>query len=247
MKISKHYFIDGTFIHTNGYMQTIIIMYIDFLSGLKIKGIYILCSNKLYEDYNRILKFIKNLLFGEGYEYLNILTITLDFENSLLKALIANFPNTKLVGCFYHYKAAIYRETQKLGYTKKKILSETLNIINSNLSFIQFNIISISDYAINLLKQLRKKYPNYLNYFDYYENFWYRFIENGMLNYKNISKEIRTNNLLENYNGKLKLKLKGKKLLNWKEYVDLLIEEENFYKLKLIDSENNNFNCKIKY
>lgn len=61
-----------------------------------------------------------------------------------------------------------------------------------------------------------------------------------MLNYKNISKEIRTKNFLQNYNGKLKLKLKDKKLLNWKEYVDLLIGEENFYKFKLINYENNN-------
>ena len=170
------------------------------------------------------------------------MTITLDFENSLLHTVIENFPNTKLIGCYYHYKATLYREAQKLGYTKKKNIEATLDIINSNLSLIPFKIVENSEYATKLLKDLRRKYKNYSSFFDYYENYWYGFIDNGMLNYKNISKEIRTNNFLENYNGKLKLKLKGKKLLNWKEYIDLLIGEENFFKIKLINYETNNNN-----
>lgn len=132
-------------------------MYIDILTGLKIPGIIILSSNKTFEEYDRLLKKIKNLIFGTGNEYLNLLTITLDFENSLIHAVIENFPNTKLIGCYYHYKAAIYREAQKLGYTKKKNIEETLDIINSNLSLIPFKIVENSEYAIKLLKDLRRK------------------------------------------------------------------------------------------
>lgn len=133
-------------------------MYIDILNELKIPGIYILSSNKTFEDYDRLLKNVKKLIFGEENEYLNILNITLDFENSLLNAVIYNFPNNKLVGCFYHYKAALYRVSKKIGFTKKKIIDDTLNSINSNQSNIPFKIALNSDYATNLLKELRRKY-----------------------------------------------------------------------------------------
>ena len=63
-----------------------------------------------------------------------------------------------------------------------------------------------------------------------------KYFLNKMLYYSFNEKEIRTNNFLENYNGQIKKRLEGKKLLNWSEYIIFLLNEEKKYK----DILNNN-------
>ena len=55
MKKENHFFIDGTYFRPTLYLQTIIVMYIDIITGYKIPGIFALLSNKNLETYNSLL------------------------------------------------------------------------------------------------------------------------------------------------------------------------------------------------
>ena len=59
MKLAKNLFIDGTFIHTLNYMQTIIILFVDEITKLKIPGLFALLSNKSYNNYKNLFILIK--------------------------------------------------------------------------------------------------------------------------------------------------------------------------------------------
>ena len=62
MKKANHFFIDGTFIRPTLYLQTIIVMYIDIITGYKIPGIYALLSNKNLESYNALLEYVSQII-----------------------------------------------------------------------------------------------------------------------------------------------------------------------------------------
>jgi len=63
-----------------------------------------------------------------------------------------------------------------------------------------------------------------------------------MLCYKYIPKKIRSTFYLENYNGLLLKITHNKKILTWREYINILINEEHKYKLKTINYESSNLN-----
>ena len=80
-----------------------------------------------------------------------------------------------------------------------------------------------------------------------------------MLNYNNISKNIRSNSYIENYNRRIKLKLskflygKNKCLVTWPLLLFFITNEENEYRLEIYNSEtkleekiNNNFNIYLE-
>ena len=50
-----------------------------------------------------------------------------------------------------------------------------------------------------------------------------------MLNYYKIKKKLRTNNTIENYNKQLKNRYGKNKNLNWPEFMDMILKEENYY------------------
>ena len=97
-------FIDGTFIRPPNYLQTIIIMYIDILTGLKIPGIYALFSNKTQQDYDIFFEYIHNLI---DLDNCDILTVTIDFEEALLNSTIKYFDKKRILGCYFHFKYSL--------------------------------------------------------------------------------------------------------------------------------------------
>ena len=56
---SEHILIDGTFIYPEGYMQTIILMYYDYIIDKMIPGIFIIINNKTEEGYIDCFIYIK--------------------------------------------------------------------------------------------------------------------------------------------------------------------------------------------
>ena len=62
MKKSNNFFIDGTYFRPTLYLQTIIVMYIDIITGCKIPGIYALLSNKNLESYNSLLEYVSQII-----------------------------------------------------------------------------------------------------------------------------------------------------------------------------------------
>ena len=96
MKKSKHIFIDGTYIHPFNYIQTIVVLFIDEITNLKVPGLFALLSNKSYNDYKYLFSLIKDYIFDIS----NNKTITIDFEEPLIKAIHEISPNDRIIGIF---------------------------------------------------------------------------------------------------------------------------------------------------
>ena len=131
MKKANHFFIDGTYFKPTLYLQTIIIMYIDIITGCKIPGIYALLSNKNLESYNSLLEYVSQIINQNKKN--NEITITIDFEEALITSVNKYFPNFRKIGCYYHFKQALYRNAQKYKLTGKIDKSQTLKLINGYL------------------------------------------------------------------------------------------------------------------
>ena len=55
---------------------------------------------------------------------------------------------------------------------------------------------------------------------NYFVKEWQQYFLNHMLCYNLAEKQIRTNNIVENYNSQITKILGGKKILNWSEYIN---------------------------
>ena len=82
------------------------------------------------------------------------------------------------------------------------------------------------------------------NYIAYYKKQWFKYFENGMLDYSKITKGQRSNNYIENYNRRIKLKLskylygKSKCKISWPLFLYFIKNEENDVKADNYKLEN---------
>ena len=123
MKKSRHIFIDGTYIHPFNYIQTIVVLFIDEITNLKVPGLFALLSNKSYNDYKYLFLLIKDYIFDIN----NNKTITIDFEEPLIKAIHEISPNDRIIGCYFHFKNDLYKKTQKIHLTNKNNIKKPRN------------------------------------------------------------------------------------------------------------------------
>ena len=122
------------------------------------------------------------------------------------------------------------------GLGKKDIKKDREDIIYI-LTILLFKYNSNMTYVENTMKELRKSYPNFENFFDYYENNWYYYLKNSMLDYSKISKLQRCNSYIENYNKIIKGIIGNTSKLNWPKFISFLKEQESTYTHKIIDME----------
>ena len=72
----------------------------------------------------------------------------------------------------------------------------------------------------------------FCDYISYYKKQWFKYFENGILDYSNISKSQRSNSYIENYNGDINLKLskylygKSKCKTSWPLFLYFIKNEE---------------------
>ena len=183
-------------------------------------------------------------------EKINLITIICDFEIALINSISDIFKNIYKVGCYFHHKQCLRRKAQKLGLMKKPLIEDSKKLINSELGIFPFKNFNCNKDIINALEELKKQFKNHTELIEYYKKEWLQYFENKMLCYKYIPKKIRSTSYLENYNGLLLKITHNKKILTWPEYINLLINEELKYKLKIINYEssyinNNNFEEKL--
>ncbi len=91
-----------------GFVQTIIIMYLDPIYEKMIPGIYITIYNKFKNGYIEIFQYIKKFLINyinNKIEKIKWSSYTTDFEIALFKAFGETFDfieNLHHYGCFFH-------------------------------------------------------------------------------------------------------------------------------------------------
>ena len=70
---------------------------------------YCIASNKDEKTYDEIFTFLKS----KGVQYPN--SITVDFERATINIIRKNFPNTSILGCFFHFGQCLWRNIQHCG------------------------------------------------------------------------------------------------------------------------------------
>ena len=242
VKLASHIYIDGTFLYPKDFKQLIIILYRNDESGIRYPGLFALINNKKYEGYRYLFQNVKNILTIENTENLNIISYSIDFESSLIKATKEIFQNIRQIGCFYHYCRNI-RETA----IQKKILKSNnnekgINFINEyyKLPFVYYKN---TNCIIEMKKYFKDEDENYKEFYEYFNNQWKPYFENGMLNYIYLNKEQRSNSYIENYNRRIKLKLskylygKNHCKISWPLFLYFIKKEEEDYRNEIFGNE----------
>ncbi|GMF62028.1 unnamed protein product [Phytophthora fragariaefolia] len=101
---SMSLFVDGTFRSVpRGFHQCLIVMVDDPARSIFTPVYFVLCTSKTDSMYEDIL----HLIYRDTNKKLNPAEVVCDFEFSLISSVQRQFPNTDVVGCFFHFKQAL--------------------------------------------------------------------------------------------------------------------------------------------
>ena len=227
LRLTNHWYIDGTFtVVPVGYHQLITLAIRDPNTGLIKPALWVLLDSKDEEAYFHAFQEIKNVVSASDTLQWNLSSITIDFEVGLLNAMGQVFPNTRLVGCLFHFKQALYRETQCLGLTTQELKEECQLLVS------RLGSLSWKDNLKNIEQELdfiKKRYEStkYMNLLQYYLKNWLPRLKSGLIDYSNLEDTFRANSVLEQYNSHVKDSLPRNP--SWPKFVGFLAEEEGNY------------------
>jgi len=219
------------------FSQILIIQFYHSITNKKYTGGYIILNTKYYEGYKECLEDFKNLL-NKNVKDNCFESITIDFELGLKKACNIIFPHTLIIGCYYHYKAALVRYLKKLKVfkgNKKPIMKELISILGLLPIYYKGNIEYINKTICNIEND--KRFKNLKIFFDYFRKEWVPNFENNMLNYGLIPKCCSSNTSLENYNKFIKENLNYNKNVEWINLLYFLRNEEERITSTLINDK----------
>jgi len=162
---------------------------------------------------------VKNILSSSNTLCWNLPSVTIDFERVLVKAFSQVFEETRIIGCLFHFKQALYREAQQQGLAKNELKEETKNLISllGSLSWI-----GNMDNVEKELQAIENKYKQTKHNIlvQYYKNLWLDKLKSGFIDYSDVEDEFRANSILEQYNKHIKDKLpRGP---SWPKFIDFL-------------------------
>lgn len=87
LRFSPHYYMDFTFIKPIGMLETLVVLYIDLYTGIKVPGCFITLNSKTQTAFEIIFNDFKNILKSNNTISLALQTYTIDFEKALENAL----------------------------------------------------------------------------------------------------------------------------------------------------------------
>ena len=110
-----------------------------------------ICYVNVFENF-KILLYENNIKID--FDKIKIMT---DFEISLRKAVRYSFPNSPLIGCYFHYLKSIIKKIKELGLFKKKQFPSIYNIIFIFKLFPFINERDKKDIILYIIKNYIKK------------------------------------------------------------------------------------------
>ena len=226
LRLTNHWYCDGTFtVAPVPYTQLITIAIKDPNTGYVKPAMWALLDNKEEEGYYHLFKTIKDIVSENNKTNWNLQSITLDFETALQKGFSANFSGTRIIGCLFHFKQALYREAQSLSLTKAEFKDETIELISKLGSLSWKNQESIQ----RIFNEIQVKYEKtkHGQLVDYYRKFWLEKLKNGLIDYSDVEDSFRANSVLERYNGHIKDSLP--RCASWPKFLEFIRNEEASY------------------
>ncbi|KAJ6240566.1 hypothetical protein M0813_24093 [Anaeramoeba flamelloides] len=154
--------------------------------------------------------------------------INCDYELALLQAIQKIFPNTQIIGCFFHLKQAIRRKASKIGLIKDPKIKQIIYELGCLGKISPSKLIDHFDYLL-------KKYPEdrYKKLFRYFYKTYLKRIHPEFWNHSFIKTEKKTTSSLENYNRQITEKIGRHKSLNT--IIKAIQKEEEKQRKKLLD------------
>lgn len=113
LRSSNHWHGDGTFKTVPLLFEQLYTIHA-LRENKSIPLVYILLANKTQYTYARMLREIKNLIGVFQPE-----SFMVDFEQSMLRAIEREFPETQVKGCFFHFGQCIWRKIQACGLKQR--------------------------------------------------------------------------------------------------------------------------------
>jgi hypothetical protein len=168
-------------------------MFHDTYTSAPITGGYFLVTDKKMQTYYSMFQILKNHLTNYGKCEYAIKSITLDFETGLRESWTQNFNGSRVIGCLFHLKSAMYR---KISGSKipKSLHTELVN----ELTKICWE--KVFDKAI--IDNIQKKYEKNVEqnkFVQYFRDTWEDLIKTGIINYAVIEQKYRSNSIIEGY------------------------------------------------
>jgi hypothetical protein len=191
-------FIDGTFcIVPRDFYQCVVIMAFDPTVALYVPCIWSLLSGKSELQYCTFLHEVVVLL---DYRWSPKVCVV-DFERGLIGAVNYEFTKTKIVGCFFHFKQALYRKMKKM-----KLPEDEMCICLQNMGFLTVIPKEEIEIAISFLELLLPDSSYWKMFWKYFRNTWMVRFSPTLWKSSEVGieeMERRTNNALERYNRRL--------------------------------------------
>lgn len=134
---------------------------------------YALMSNKSAEAYEKLFGYIEENVFK-----LNPTSFMADYEGGIRKMINNLYPNAILLGCWYHFKAAVRRNC---GRSLLLTIADNPNAgmvyrMLLNLPLLPPNKI---EEGYGIIKRIAKEcilFKCFKHIFEYFENFWLRVV-----------------------------------------------------------------------
>ena len=227
LRLTNHWFIDGTFtIVPSTYSQLMTFLIRDPNTGYLKPALWALVNSKEEECYFQLFQTIKNIVSSSETLSWSLSSATLDFEKGLINAFGRVFSSTRIVGCLFHFKQALYREAQNLGLLKEELKEGAQNVIRLLSSLSWSNALNLVETEF---EEIKSQYVDtqYLKLIDYYQNNWLDRLKSGLIDYSSVDDEIRSNSVLEQYNAHIKNILPRSP--SWAKFIEFLVNEEAKY------------------
>ena len=118
------------------------------------------------------------------------------FEIGLINSLSKIFPNIKKIRYYFHYTRALRNKANKLNLLNSE-KKEITNSLLKQLYKAPFIFSKEKNYINSICESFSKKYEYLTIFIGYYKSQWYKYFENGMLDYSIITKSQRSNRYIE--------------------------------------------------
>ncbi|GMF24073.1 unnamed protein product [Phytophthora fragariaefolia] len=181
----------------------------DQASDCFLPAFYVLCSSKELDMYWNVIDHV----IQATDQKLNPAKVICDFESGLIKAILTQFPDAKVSGCYFHIKQALGRQTKKLQIPAPKIKIamapggvDVLAVVDKDKVAVQGTA-----YVRKLIHEecvaegLTYTYHKWESFWSYFNRQWVRRYDPDLWNVEGMSKQVvaRTTNPLERFNREL--------------------------------------------
>lgn len=229
------WFVDATFsVVPSGYYQLLTILTFNMQAQTYIPAIYMLMTGKHENIYTAAFSALNSIC--KGYKLsINPKHIMTDFERALRNALEWTYPESELMGCYFHFCRCLWFYAAKHGLKSSSNIITTRKIISLLKILPHLEEIERKEVFKEIKDSFKTSGKIFKDFIEYYEKNWLTKYSIPFESIESDDRLVRTNNICEQYNRRLtqKIHIKHPRLSI---LITALIDEEDLFKKKVIGS-----------